>query len=94
MKVRANDVRIPPAARQALARHEQVVVLSHDRPSFVIVHPDDYPTTAVSHRQGRSLGEVIKMLSTAPPPDPAFADDLEFVQASIGPVPIDPWESS
>ena len=30
--VHANDVRIPAAAREALDRNEEVLVLSHDRP--------------------------------------------------------------
>jgi hypothetical protein len=92
VKVRANDVRIPAAARRAVARHEEVVVESHGRPTFVIVHPDD--RRGGPRRRGRPLREVLAMLAVAPLPDPVFADDLEAVRASVGPVPPDPWELS
>jgi hypothetical protein len=35
----ANDVRIPAAARQALARHEEVLVSSHV-PGLDVIDPD------------------------------------------------------
>ena len=39
--IRAEDVRIPRHAREAVARHERVTVMNRERPAFVIVHPDD-----------------------------------------------------
>jgi hypothetical protein len=43
--IRAEDVRIPRHAREAVARHGQVTVMNRERPAFVIVHPDDTPAT-------------------------------------------------
>jgi hypothetical protein len=90
--IRAEEVRIPRRARDAVARHEAVLVVSHERPAYLIVHPDDRP--AWSARRGRPLSEVLELLWTAPLPDPAFADDLESVLADVGSAPDDPWERS
>lgn len=92
--IRAEDVRIPRHARDAVARHEPVVVENRERPVFVIVHPDDSPAAAPSPRRGRPLGEALGMLAAAALPDPAFADDMEAVLADAGPVPEDPWARS
>jgi hypothetical protein len=89
--VRAEEVRIPRRARQALARHEDVVVLSHDRPTFVIVNSEDHPSTSRSSRRGRSLSEALRLLAGAARPDPHFAADMEKYLESVGPTPEDPW---
>ncbi len=55
--IKAEEVRIPRRAREAVARHEQVVVVNRERPAYVIVHPDDRAVTsrcgppAVLHRR-------------------------------------------
>jgi hypothetical protein len=94
--VDANDVRIPATARAALAKHEEVVVLNHGRPAYVIVSRDDYdragPTSA--GRRGRSLKAALEILASAPLPDPAFAEDMKAVRESVGPMPADLWEHS
>jgi hypothetical protein len=92
--IRAEEVRIPRRARDAVARHEVVLVVSHDRPAYVIVHPDDRPGGSAPMRRGRPLSEALALMSAAPLPDPAFADDLEAVLADIGPTPEDPWARS
>jgi hypothetical protein len=96
--VPANDVRIPSAARAALARREPVMVLSHGRPAYVIVSPDDYEargrTSGDSIVRGRPLWEALEILRSAPSPDPEFGDDLEAIRAAAGAVPPDPWERS
>jgi PHD/YefM family antitoxin component YafN of YafNO toxin-antitoxin module len=40
--VSASEVRIPNAAREALARHHAVVVQNHGRAALYMIHPDDY----------------------------------------------------
>jgi hypothetical protein len=35
-RIRAEEVRIPRSAREAVARHEAVVVLNRERPVYVI----------------------------------------------------------
>jgi len=92
--IKAEDVRIPRSAREAVAHHEEVVVLNRERPAFVIVHPDDHGPTAGSPRRGRSLQSALSMLAQVGPPDPAFAEDMESVLESIGPTPGDPWAPS
>jgi PHD/YefM family antitoxin component YafN of YafNO toxin-antitoxin module len=95
--VPANDVRIPTAVREALARHEPVMVLSHGRPAFLIVSPDAYEGRGrprATPNVGRPLREALEILAAAPRPDPDFAADLEAVRASVGPLPDDPWERS
>jgi antitoxin (DNA-binding transcriptional repressor) of toxin-antitoxin stability system len=92
--IRANDVRIPEAAREALARHEEVVVLNRDRPVYVIVAPEDHLRSSAPRRRGRPLREALAVLSGAPLPDEAFADDLEAVRETVGPLPGEPWERS
>jgi hypothetical protein len=91
--VKADEVRIPRRAREAVAHHEEVVVLNRERPAFVIVHPDDHPR-AVSVRQGRRLGDALALLANAAAPDPAFVADMEAVLDSVGPAPPDPWAQS
>jgi hypothetical protein len=92
--IRANDVRIPEGARDALAGHEEVVVLNRERPVYVILNADDHARASAPGRRGRPLKEALAILSDAPLPDPAFADDLQAVRDLVGPAPVDPWERS
>jgi hypothetical protein len=93
--IKAEEVRIPRHAREAVARHEPVVVENRERPVFVIVHPDDSPfATHALGRRGRTLGEALDLLAGAAMPDPGFAEDMEAVLAEVGPVPEDPWARS
>jgi len=92
--IRAEDVRIPRHAREAIARHEEVVVLNRERAVYVIVHPDDRQGATRPPRRGRPLREALSLLTQAAPPDPAFADDMEAVLDAVGPVPSDPWAPS
>lgn len=91
--VRAEEVRLPRYARDALARREEVIVLNRERPVFVIVHPDEHAAGA-SVRRGRPLREALAALGDAAAPDPAFVEDMEQVLASIGQAPGDPWAPS
>jgi hypothetical protein len=91
--IRAEEVRIPRYAREAVARHERVVVVNHERPAFVIMHPDDTAADSTS-RRGRPLREALGLLAGAALPDPDFADDMEAVLADVGPAPDDPWARS
>ena len=92
--IKAEETRIPRRAREAVARHELVVVVNHERPAYVIVHPDDYAQTRQPRRLGRPLGEALELLAMAAPPDAAFAEDMEAVLDEVGPVPDDPWARS
>ncbi len=93
--IRAEEVRIPRHAREAVARHEPVFVENRGLPVFVIVHPDDSPVAAYpSGRRGRPLGEALALLAGAALPDPGFAEDMEAVLAEVGPAPDDPWARS
>jgi hypothetical protein len=91
--VKGDEVRIPRRAREAVAHHEEVVVLNRERPAFVIVHPDDHQR-AVSARKGRRLRAALALLANAAPPDPGFAEDMEAVLDSVGGAPSDPWARS
>ena len=92
--IRAEEVRIPRHAREAVARHERVVVVNRERPAFVIVHPDDTAAASPTARHGRPLREALGLLAAAALPDPDFADDMEAVLADVGPPPDDPWARS
>lgn len=92
--INAEEVRIPRRAREAVARHEHVLVVSHDRPAFVIIHPDDDPSGVPPVRRGRPLREALALLAAGPPPDPGFAEDMEAVLADVGSMPEDPWARS
>ena len=92
--IKAEEVRIPRLAREAVARHEHVLVISHGRPAFVIVHPDDDPAGAHAVPRGRPLREALALLTAGPAPDPDFAEDMAAVRADIGPEPEDPWARS
>lgn len=91
--VKAEDVRIPRSAREAVAHHEEVVVLNRERPAFVIVHPDDRRRETLG-RRGRPLRDALAALAHAALPDPGFAEDMEAVLGSVGPAPSDPWAQS
>jgi hypothetical protein len=92
--VRAEEVRIPRRAREAVARHEEVVVVNRERPTFVIVHPDDHRSTAPPPRRGRPVREALALLANVAPPDPAFADDMTDVLGAVGTGPDNPWAPS
>jgi hypothetical protein len=91
--VKGDEVRIPRAAREAVAHHEEVVVLNRERPAFVILHPDDHRRTGAG-RRGRRLSDALALLANAAPPDPGFAEDMEAVLDSVGAAPPDPWAQS
>jgi len=92
--IRAEDIRIPRHAREAVARHEQVTVMNRERAAFVIMHPDDTAAVSPPARRGRPLREALGILASAAPPDPGFADDMEAVLRDVGPTPDDPWARS
>lgn len=92
--IRAEDVRIPRWAREAVAHHEEVVVVNRERPAYVIVHPDDHGQTGAWRRRGRGLREALALLAQAAPPDAAFAEDMKAVLDAVGPTPADPWAQS
>lgn len=91
--LKAEDVRIPRRAREALAQHEEVVVFNRERPAYVIVHPDDRGRAA-GGRRGRPLKEALALLAEGARPDPAFGADMQAVLDSVGPTPADPWALS
>lgn len=92
--IRAEEVRIPRRAREAVARHEQVVVVNRERPAYIIVHPDDRVAASRAVRRGRPLREALDLLANAASPDPGFAEDMEAVLGEVGPAPEDPWAPS
>lgn len=92
--ISAEEVRIPRRAREAVARHERVLVVNRERPAVVIMHPDDSVATPPDARRGRPLREALRRLAGTVRPDPEFADDMEAVIADVGPVPDDPWARS
>lgn len=91
--ISADDVRIPRRAREAVARHEEVLVLNRERPVCVLSHPDDRHGSG-AHRHGRRLADALEILAGAPLPDNRLGRDLEAIRESVGPVPADPWEQS
>jgi hypothetical protein len=93
-RIRAEEVRIPRRAREAVARHEAVVVLNRERPVYVIVNPQDHPAEAPATRRGRPLHEAVRLLAETALPDPAFGDDMEAILATAGSGPVDPWARS
>ena len=92
--IRAEEVRIPRHAREAVSRHERVVVVNREQATFVIMHPDDSTADSPTARRGRPLREALRLLAEAALPDPGFADDMEAVLADVGPAPDDPWARS
>lgn len=90
--IKAEEVRIPRSVRDAVAHHEDVVVVNRERPVYVITHPDDH--WAAAPGRGRPLREALSLLALAAPPDPAFAEDMEAVLDAVGPAPGDPWARS
>jgi len=82
--IRVEEVRIPRWVRDAVAQHDEVVVVNRNRPVCVIVHPDDRPRRTVPSR-GRPLREALAVLTQSALPDPAFADDMEAVLDTIEP---------
>jgi hypothetical protein len=93
-RIRAEEVRIPRHAREAVARHEAVVVLNRERPVYVIVNPQDHPAEARATRRGRPLRDAVSLLAETAFPDPAFSEDMEAILAVSGSGPVDPWARS
>jgi hypothetical protein len=91
--VKADEVRIPRRAREAVAHHEKVIVMNRERPAFVITHPDDHEQVS-SQPRGRRLHEALASLAQAPPPDSDFGGDMQAVLSDVGSGPTDPWEHS
>lgn len=91
--VKAEEVRIPRRAREAVAHHEEVLVVNRERTAFVIVNPDDR-RLARTARRGRPLREALAALTGAAPPDPSFAEDMEAVLDAVGGAPANPWAQS
>jgi hypothetical protein len=91
--IKADEVRIPRHAREAVAHHEKVVVMNRERPAFVIMHPDDHGQ-GVPSRRGRPLRDALARLAQAAPPDPEFGTDMEAVLKDVGRAPADPWAPS
>jgi hypothetical protein len=91
--IKADEFRIPRRAREAVAHHEEVLVVNRERPAYVIVHPDDHGQ-AVDSLRGRPLRDALSLLAQAAPPDPAFAEDMKAVLDAVGPAPSDPWAPS
>jgi hypothetical protein len=90
--IKAEEVRIPRWAREAVAQHEEVMVVNRERPAYVLVHPDD--RLRPSPRRGRPLRDALSLLAQAGPPDAAFAEDMAAVLDAVGPAPADPWAQS
>ncbi len=91
--INSDEMRIPRRARDAVDRHERVVVLNRQRPVLVIVHPDDVPGPGARGR-GRPVREIAPALAEAPRPDPEFADDLRALRDRVGSMPEVPWAPS
>jgi hypothetical protein len=91
--IKADEMRIPRRAREAVAQHEKVIVMNRERPAFVILHPDDQGEARVS-RRGRPLGDALAHLAYAPRPDADFQTDMQAVLRDVGPAPSDPWGQS
>jgi hypothetical protein len=91
--INADEVRIPRSVRDAVSRHEQVVVLNRERPVLAIVHPDDLPGSGTK-RRGRAVRDIATALAGAPAPDVDFAKDMNAVLGSVGSVQEDPWARS
>jgi hypothetical protein len=93
MTVKADEVRIPKRAREAVAHHEKVIVMNRERAAFVITHPDDHEQ-GPNRPRGRRLREALGSLAQAPPPDSDFGSDMQAVLRDVGSAPTDPWERS
>lgn len=89
VKLSSDEVRIPRHAREAVARHERVVVFNRERAVFAIVHPDEFASRS---RGGRPVKEIAAALVGVVPPDPEFCADMEAIIESVGPMPGSPWE--
>jgi len=92
IEIKAEEVRIPRRAREAVADREKVVVMNRERPAFLILHPDeDRRSTAA---RGRPLRDALDLLAQIAPPDEEFAADMKAVLDDVGSPPADPWARS
>ncbi|HEV2360149.1 MAG TPA: hypothetical protein VGS21_00450 [Acidimicrobiales bacterium] len=88
----SDEVRIPRYAREAVARHETVVVFNRERAVLALVHPDDADLALVP--RGRPLSNLVEALRALPSPDSSFGDDMEELVSLQGTAPEDPWARS
>ena len=89
--INADDVRIPRRARDALARHEEVVVLNRERPAYVLLNPEDHARASRTAGRGRRVRDALAILAGAALPDESFEADMTAVIDAAGPMPGDPW---
>jgi PHD/YefM family antitoxin component YafN of YafNO toxin-antitoxin module len=80
VRIPATQVRVPPEAKDALARNEPVVVMKHERPSFVLISADAY--ALVGHLLDRQrAGQPV------PIEDLLTEEDLEVLAPDPNPTP-------
>jgi hypothetical protein len=91
--ITSDEVRIPRHVREAVARHEAVVILNREPPVLALVHPDDLTRTD-NVRGRRVVRDVAVALRALPKPDSEFVEDMDDVLRSAGPAPDDPWARS
>jgi hypothetical protein len=91
-EIKAEEVRIPRRAREAVAQHEKVLVMNRERPAFLILHPDEERRATAA--LGRPLRDALDILARIAPPDEEFAADMRAVFEDVGPAPADPWARS
>src|SRR5258708_23072029 len=87
--IRAEDVRIPRRVRDALARHEEVVVLNRERPVYVILNPEDRRDHS-EPALGRPLDEALAVMAAGPLPDDEFGNDMRAGRQAVGAMPSQP----
>ena len=64
--ISSDEVRIPRHVREAVARHETVVVFNRERAVLALVHPDD--VDPLSTQYGRPVRSVAAVLGSVPGP--------------------------
>ncbi len=91
LKLTAEDIRIPKIAREAILRHEKVIVSSHEYPILAILNIDDIGTDNNYDQVGKSFGAILNELKNIPLPDEGYFKELANINVSQEFSPTNPW---
>ncbi len=92
LKLNAESIRIPKEAREAVLRHETVIISSHEHPILALVNVDDIQGKGGLDQVGKPFGAIVNELANIALPDLEYFEDLKNINCLQEQSPLNPWE--